>query len=130
MTRMIFRRSPRRLVGGLVVGVAMATATAVAGERMRFRATAYSDPGDETAAGTTARHGIVAADPSVLPFGSRIRVADAGEWSGDYTVEDAGRAITGRAIDIHLPSAKAAKRFGEKTVDVEILHRGGGKRAR
>lgn len=122
---MIPRRSPRRLVIALALGVAMAAATATAGERMRFRATAYSGPGDETALGTTARHGIVAADPAVLPLGSRIRVADAGEWSGEYTVEDAGRAIKGRAIDIHVPTAKAAKRFGRRSVDVEILHRGG-----
>lgn len=124
MPRHIRRRSTSGLVAAFLVGVAVATASAIAGERMRFEATAYSDPGDETAVGSTARRGIVAADPSVLPYGTRIRVAGAGEYSGEYTVEDAGRSIKGREIDIHVASAKAAKTFGRKTVDVEVLHRG------
>src|SRR5690606_28102946 len=41
-----------------------------------FEATAYSIEG-ETAAGTPTRDGVVAADPDLLPIGTRIRLHDA-----------------------------------------------------
>jgi 3D (Asp-Asp-Asp) domain-containing protein len=87
---------------------------------MDFTATAYSVEG-ETAKQTNARKGIVAADPKVLPLGTRIRVHDAGQYSGEYTVEDTGRAIDGREIDIYMPADAEAKRFGKKRVRVEVL---------
>ena len=90
---------------------------------LHFEATAYSIEG-RTAAGTRARRGIVAADPAVLPLGSRIRVLDAGRYSGEYVVEDTGAAIDGHAIDIYLASGREAKRFGRRRVRVEVLRRG------
>jgi 3D (Asp-Asp-Asp) domain-containing protein len=92
---------------------------------LEFEATAYSIEG-RTAAGTRARRGIVAADPAVLPLGSRIRVLDAGRYSGDYVVEDTGRTIDGQEIDIYLADDREAKRFGRRHVRVEVLRRGNG----
>ena len=63
-----------------------------------FTATAYSG-GGRTASGTVPQQGIVAADPAVLPMGSRIRVR-AGKYSGDYTVRVTGGSIRGRKIDV------------------------------
>ncbi|HCC57110.1 MAG TPA: hypothetical protein DEQ47_07580 [Solibacterales bacterium] len=40
---------------------------------MRMQATAFSRDAQPTASGTVAHRGIVAADPAVLPLGSRIR---------------------------------------------------------
>jgi 3D (Asp-Asp-Asp) domain-containing protein len=91
-----------------------------------FGATAYSVKG-ETAAGTNARKGIVAADPKVLPLGSKIEVQGAGEQSGTYTVEDTGPAIKGHEIDVFVPDAHKAKEFGRKKVRVKVLKRGDGK---
>ena len=88
-----------------------------------FEATAYSIEG-LTAAGTRARKGIVAADPAVLPIGSRIRVLDAGRYSGEYDVEDTGRTIDGHEIDIYLANDAEARRFGRRQVRVEVLRRG------
>ena len=88
-----------------------------------FSATAYSIEG-QTKSGVQTRRGIVAADPRVLPLGSRIRVHEAGEYDGEYVVHDTGPAITGREIDIYMPSDAAAKRFGRRTVKVEVLSRG------
>jgi 3D (Asp-Asp-Asp) domain-containing protein len=85
-----------------------------------FEATAYSIEG-ETANGDQTRKGIVAADPKILPLGSRIRVHDAGAYSGEYTVSDTGRAVKGREIDIYLPNDREAKEFGRKTVRVELI---------
>lgn len=88
--------------------------------KQEFEATAYSIEG-ETASGRQTREGIVAADPDLLPLGSRIRVHDAGEYSGEYTVADTGRAINGREIDIYLRSDREAKEFGRRTVQVEVI---------
>ena len=95
-------------------------------ERLEFEATAYSVSGT-TAAGTQTRVGVVAADPAVLPLGSRIRVQGAGTYSGVYTVADTGPAVSGREIDIFIPDDTAAKRFGRRRVGVEILERGTGR---
>jgi 3D (Asp-Asp-Asp) domain-containing protein len=87
---------------------------------MQFAATAHSVEG-ETATGGQSRKGTVAADPSVLPFGTRIRVSGAGEYSGEYVVADAGRKISGNEIDIYMRSDAEAKRFGRQQVTVEIV---------
>ena len=92
-----------------------------------FEATAYTIEG-ETASGAQTRKGIVAADPKVLPIGSRIRVQGAGQYDGEYTVKDTGREIKGREIDLYIANDAEAKRFGRKNVTVEVLERGNGQR--
>jgi 3D (Asp-Asp-Asp) domain-containing protein len=87
-----------------------------------YTATAYSVEG-ETASGRTARKGIVAADIDLLPLGTRIRITGAGRYSGEYTVADTGRKISGREIDIYLPNDAEAKRFGKKRVRVKVVAR-------
>ena len=93
-----------------------------------FRATAYSVKG-KTAAGNRAAEGIVAADPRLLPLGSRIRVDDAGPYSGNYVVTDTGRKIHGRHIDLFIANHAEAKHFGKKMVRVTVLERGDGSAA-
>jgi 3D (Asp-Asp-Asp) domain-containing protein len=90
---------------------------------LEFVATAYSVEG-KTATGTRARAGVVAADPDVLPLGTRIRVHDQDGFSGEYEVEDTGRKISGRQIDIYVANDAEAKRFGKRRVRVEVLRRG------
>jgi 3D (Asp-Asp-Asp) domain-containing protein len=97
-------------------------------EHMAFAATAYSIEG-KTADGTHAREGIVAADPKVLPLGTRIRVQGAGEYDGEYVVRDTGRAVKGREIDLYLANDREAKAFGRKNVQVEVVAWGDGRRA-
>ena len=88
-----------------------------------MEATAHSVEGI-TAAGTWSRPGTVAADPTVLPLGSRIRVVGAGNYSGEYSVEDTGAKVNGRHIDIYMPTNAEAKQFGKQTVKVYILSTG------
>src|SRR5580698_2993325 len=83
---------------------------------MRMEATAFAQDAKPTAAGTVPHEGIVAADPAVLPLGSRIRVTAAGVYNGIYTVTDTGAKIAGRHIDLYLTSDAEAKQFGKKTV--------------
>lgn len=54
-----------------------------------FIATAYSVEG-AGASGKWSHPGTVAAERTVLPLNSRIRIYGAGRYSGDYTVEDTG----------------------------------------
>jgi 3D (Asp-Asp-Asp) domain-containing protein len=79
-----------------------------------------------TAAGTRSRLGTVAADPSFLPIGSRIRVRDAGAYSGTYVVTDTGSKIIGRHIDLRVQTTAAARRFGKRVVWIQVLKWGNG----
>uniref|UniRef100_Q01WM9 3D domain protein n=1 Tax=Solibacter usitatus (strain Ellin6076) TaxID=234267 RepID=Q01WM9_SOLUE len=88
-----------------------------------FEATAYAQR-DVTASGKISRSGLVAADPAVLPLGSKIHVTNAGAYSGVYTVADTGSKVQGRHIDIFIHGAARAKAFGKKTVLVRVLRRG------
>lgn len=92
-------------------------------EPTRFEATAYTGDG-VTKSGVPAQPGIVAADPSVLPLGTKIRVTNAGAQSGIYTVADTGSKVQGRHIDIFISTWRRAKEFGRKVVDVTVLRWG------
>lgn len=92
-----------------------------------MEATAFAPDSRPTAAGTVPHAGIVAADPAVLPLGSRIRITRAGIYNGVYTVTDTGNKIVGRHIDIFMPTAARARRFGKKIVLVRVLEAGSGK---
>jgi rare lipoprotein A len=94
---------------------------------MRMEATAFVRDSKPTASGTVAHEGIVAADPAVLPLGSRIRISRADAFNGVYTVTDTGRKIVGARIDLCVPNDAQAKRFGKKVVLVQVLTRGTGK---
>lgn len=93
-----------------------------------YNATSYSRPG-RGASGMGVRFGTIAADPKVLPFGTRVRL-DAGQYSGEYLVTDSGTAIKGRKIDIWLPSFREACRFGRRNVKLTVLSYGGRRRAK
>ncbi len=91
-----------------------------------YVATAYSLRG-RTASGLPVAKGIIAADPRVLPLGSRVKI-EAGSWSGEYLVADTGGMVRGKRIDIWTPSTRDAMRFGRRTVKLTILSLGGKKR--
>lgn len=92
-----------------------------------YVATAYTLRG-RTASGLMVSKGLIAADPRVLPLGSRVRL-EAGVFSGEYLVADTGGAVRGRRIDIWTPSLKEAMRFGRRTIKLTVLSFGGKKRA-
>lgn len=88
-------------------------------------ATAYTPRPEETdatpwltAAGTTTREGVIAAN--WLPFGTKVRID--GEV---YTVEDRmHRRFTGASparIDIVFLSLEKARKFGRQKMEIEIL---------
>jgi len=84
-----------------------------------YMATAYSLNG-KTASGRRVSKGMIAADPSLLPLGTRVRL-DAGNYSGDYLVADTGGSVRGKRIDIWTPSGREAVRFGRRLVRLTVL---------
>lgn len=78
-------------------------------------------PGDYgygiTASGMTAKHGVVAVDPRVIPLGTKLYIENYG-----YAIAgDTGGAIKGNKIDLFYDSLKDANRFGRKNITVYIL---------
>jgi 3D (Asp-Asp-Asp) domain-containing protein len=76
-----------------------------------------------TACGTKAKHGTIAADPRLFPFGTHLYVPGYGVG----TVEDVGGAIKGRHIDVWFPTHAAARRWGVRRLKVEVRGRSVGK---
>jgi 3D (Asp-Asp-Asp) domain-containing protein len=117
----------------VILIVAMTTAVAVAESRprpmtkahgtVRMVATAYCLDGP-TKSGAWTVEGIVAADPSILPVGSvvRIDIPDR-KHSQAYAVLDTGAAIKGPRVDIFMRSCERAKNFGRRPVLVRLLKR-------
>lgn len=87
--------------------------------RGSFSATAYCLRG-RTASGSSVRRGIIAADPRVLPLGTRVNLAGGGQ-SGSYVVTDTGGKIKGKRIDIWMASCSDARRFGRRNVNISVL---------
>lgn len=69
-----------------------------------------------TASGTMARPGTVAADTSVLPFGTVVHVPGYG-WG---IVEDRGGAIKGHKLDLFYKSHRQALQWGRQHVNVMV----------
>jgi rare lipoprotein A len=90
-----------------------------------FVATAFAQRGT-TRSGIRAQRGVVAADTRILPLGTRIKVRNAGRYSGTYTVADTGSKVRGRHIDIFMPSRQQARKFGKQIVEVKVLRPGEG----
>jgi 3D (Asp-Asp-Asp) domain-containing protein len=98
------------------------TSTIPAARSATYVATAYS-LGGRTASGFSVSRGLIAADPSVLPLGTRVRV-EAGRFSGEYVVADTGGAVRGKRIDIWTPNSREAMKFGRRLVKLTVLSYG------
>jgi 3D (Asp-Asp-Asp) domain-containing protein len=95
-----------------------------AGTQLSFIATAYCK-GQTTASGVAVRTGIAAADPTVLPVGTVVRVeTPSARHSGIWTVMDTGPAVQGRTIDLYVWSCYEALEFGRRPVRLTVLRLG------
>lgn len=92
-----------------------------------FHATAYTqyDEGcnNTTATMTPVRWGVVAVDPSVIPYGTRMFIVDEdmGFVYGLATAEDCGGAIVGHRMDLFMDTLTEAFRYGRRDVTVYFL---------
>lgn len=115
----------RRLLIFLVITFLCSVQVAHSQADGRYIATAYSVTG-KTASGVYTQRHIVAADPTILPIGSIIKIKHAGRYSGEYVVADTGEKIAGRKLDIYIPDTRACKKFGKKRVRVQVVQLGEG----
>src|SRR5262249_11056278 len=82
--------------------------------RLTVQLTAFSASVEEgtawgiTRSGVPAQPGTVAVDPSVIPLGSRLRIAG---LPGIYRAEDTGGGIRGAHVDVFMESRAAALEF-------------------
>jgi 3D (Asp-Asp-Asp) domain-containing protein len=110
--------SESKLSGSLFPSPSMETL----GPPASFQATAYALHGI-TASGIYVRHGVIAADPRVIPIGSVVQIVTPG-YSGIYTVQDTGRLIKGKIVDVWLPSTREARFFGRRNIKLHVLRWG------
>lgn len=69
-----------------------------------------------TASGTRAAHGTVAADTSVLPFGTIIFIPGYGYGR----VEDRGGKIVGSKLDLWYSTHEEARQWGRRRITVRV----------
>ena len=74
--------------------------------------------------GLGVRRGTIAADPKILPYGTRVYMTGSGAYDGEYLVTDAGTAIKGNKIDVWVPTVHEARRFGRRNVKLTVLSYG------
>ena len=75
-----------------------------------------------TATGTAPNETTIAADPAVLPMGSRIRLSGLDKrYNRVYTVGDTGSSIRGRRIDLYMRDCREAVAFGRRSATVSVL---------
>lgn len=92
-----------------------------------YTATAYTkyDEGcnDTTACMTQVKWGVVAVDPDLIPYGTRMYiVTENGNFIyGIGTAEDCGGAIQGKRLDLYMPTLSQAYKFGRQKVTVYFL---------
>lgn len=93
------------------------------GRRLTVLATAYlardnaMEGGLNAATGARLGYGIIAVDPAVIPFGTRIYVPGYG-----YGVAaDTGGAINGAHVDLCFDSQQDVDRWGMRTLDIVLL---------
>lgn len=92
-----------------------------------YEATAYTqyDEGcnNTTATMTPVKWGVVAVDPRMIPYGTRMYImTPSGSFIyGIGTAEDCGGAIKGKRLDLYMPTLREAFRFGRQDVTVFFL---------
>ncbi len=92
-----------------------------------FVATAYThmdDGCDEfTANGAPVKWGVVAVDPKVVPYGTRMFIVsnDGAYVYGLSTAEDCGGAIQDKRLDLYMPTLEEAFQFGVRNCTVYFL---------
>lgn len=105
------------LVGALAIGGGSASGGPSSGYpyRLKVDAVAYHLPG-KTALGIPVGKGVVAVDPALIPLGTRLHVPG----YGHAVAADVGWAIKGRIIDLWMPSTRAARKWGRRTVRITV----------
>jgi 3D (Asp-Asp-Asp) domain-containing protein len=96
------------------------------GDYKTFTATAYTKNCYQcsgiTAGGTNLHEldhtpKLIAADPNILPLGTKVEI----KGMGTYTVDDTGGKIIKNRVDILFPTKAEARQFGVQDVQIKII---------
>lgn len=93
-------------------------------KKMTCSATAYTAPsGSRTSTGRMARVGVIAVDPSVIPYGSKlyIQTSTGSVLYGTAVAGDCGGAVKGKIIDLYFNSLSQCCSFGRRNCNVYII---------
>ena len=88
-----------------------------------FTATGYSSgdavqgTGQKTATGKDVFKGIIAVDPKIIPYGTKLEIKNIGY----FVAEDSGSKIKGNRVDIYFESKTEAQEFGTQGVWVRFV---------
>jgi 3D (Asp-Asp-Asp) domain-containing protein len=88
-----------------------------------FVATGYSadddsqGTGQKTSTGKNVFEGVIAVDPKIIPYGTKIEIKD----KGFFVAEDCGSKIKGNRIDIYFNSKAEAREFGKQGVWIRFV---------
>jgi peptidoglycan DL-endopeptidase CwlO len=94
---------------------ALPAAPVAGGKAISVAATGYALPG-KTATGVPVGWGIVAVDPSFIPFGTGMTIPGYGEG----VAADTGGAVVGARIDLWFPTRAEALAWGTRTVTITL----------
>jgi len=83
---------------------------------IQVRATAYSQPGGTTSVGYSVGRGVIAVDPGVIPYYSRMWV----EGYGWGSALDTGGAIVGNRVDLYFDTEAEALAWGVRNIIVYV----------
>lgn len=82
----------------------------------QVKATGYSEPGGRTSVGYPVSRGVIAVDPRVIPYYTKMWV----EGYGWGTALDTGSAIKGNRVDLYFDTEQEALSWGVRTVIVYV----------
>ena len=107
------------------VSTSSSSSPSSAGEEYYVTATAYTSGcngcSGKTATGINLRANpnarVIAVDPSFIPLGTKVYV----EGYGYATAADTGGAVSGKKIDVFVPSTADAYNWGVKTVKIKVF---------
>lgn len=85
-------------------------------QKIQVKASAYCLRG-LTSRGVSTRTGVIAVDPKVIPYGSRIYIPGYG-WG---TALDTGGSIRGNKIDIWMPTYNQCMQWGNRSITVTVV---------
>ena len=86
--------------------------------KVTVSATAYSGDGI-TSTMIKPYWGVIAVDPSVIPYGSLIYIRYFDKY---FLAEDCGGAIVGKRIDIFMNSEAECRKWGVRKINIEIVN--------
>lgn len=95
-----------------------------------FNATAYDTSpaenggwGGQTSTGMPLTYGVIAVDPSVIPYGTKMYIESVdGQYIYGYAIAgDCGGAIKGNRVDLCFESRSVCNQFGRRPVNIYFL---------